>query len=299
MRCDLHVHSRASGRVNQPVLRHLGRESYSTPEQVYELARRRGMDLVTLSDHDTIEGALQLSGRPDSFISEEVTCVLGGGRVVHLGVLDLKPPDHEAIQARRADVEALFAYLAERGLPVVLNHAFAALTGRREVFDLDRVLPHVTHIEAPNGMMPGPVNAAAERLAGAEGLPLVGGSDAHALQSVARAWTEVPRARTREEFLEGIRSGLCLPRGRSGSYAALTRDVASVFAGGWRENASEALGGDLGALLRLGGLALLSPVLPLLPFVTLWKYVGERRFAAQLESARAGSSAAASEEQAA
>jgi predicted metal-dependent phosphoesterase TrpH len=287
MRCDLHVHTRASGWVNQPVLRHLGRESYSTPEQVYDVARRRGMDLVTLTDHDTIDGVLDLAGRPDTFLSEEVTCVLPPGRVVHLGVLDLRPSDHDAIQARRRDAEALFAYLAERALPVVLNHPFAALTGARDAGDLDRVLPGATHLEAPNGMMPQTVNAAGQRLAERAGLPTIGGSDAHAIHSVARAWTEVPGARTREEFLAGLRRGCTLARGRSGSYATLTRDVATVFAGGWRENGADALRGELGALVRLAGLALLSPILPLLPVITLWKHVGERRFAARLEKAHA------------
>src|SRR6185503_12063049 len=71
LRCDLHVHSRHSGPATLPLLGRLADECYSEPEQVYEQARRRGMDLVTLTDHDTIEGALRLAGRPDTFVSEE------------------------------------------------------------------------------------------------------------------------------------------------------------------------------------------------------------------------------------
>jgi predicted metal-dependent phosphoesterase TrpH len=48
LRCDLHVHCVHSGRVNLPLLRHFGNDSYSEPRAVYETARRRGMDLVTL-----------------------------------------------------------------------------------------------------------------------------------------------------------------------------------------------------------------------------------------------------------
>ena len=47
MRCDLHVHSRFSGRCTVPVLRRIVDECYAEPEQVYAQARRRGMDLVT------------------------------------------------------------------------------------------------------------------------------------------------------------------------------------------------------------------------------------------------------------
>jgi predicted metal-dependent phosphoesterase TrpH len=93
MRCDLHVHSTHSGPLDAPLLRHLGTESSSTPEEVYAAARRRGMHLVTLTDHDSIEGALRLAGRSDTFLSEELTAWIGG-REVHLGVLDLEERHH-------------------------------------------------------------------------------------------------------------------------------------------------------------------------------------------------------------
>jgi hypothetical protein len=71
MRCDLHVHTWYSGRAEVPVLEHVGRESYSHPLDVHDRARRRGMDLVTLTDNDTIEGALSLAHLPGTFVSEE------------------------------------------------------------------------------------------------------------------------------------------------------------------------------------------------------------------------------------
>jgi predicted metal-dependent phosphoesterase TrpH len=63
MRCDLHVHSWYSGRAEVPVLEHVGRECYSPPLEVHDRARRRGMDLVTLTDHDTIEGERRFGAR--------------------------------------------------------------------------------------------------------------------------------------------------------------------------------------------------------------------------------------------
>jgi len=80
MRCDLHVHSWFSGGAGVPVLDHLGRECYSNPLEVYERARLRGMDLVTLTDHDTVEGAMRLAHLPECFLSEELTLHLEGGR---------------------------------------------------------------------------------------------------------------------------------------------------------------------------------------------------------------------------
>jgi predicted metal-dependent phosphoesterase TrpH len=71
---DMHVHSTASERSKLGVQRSLRLpECATSPEEVYELAKRRGMDFVTLTDHDTIAGALALSHLPDTFVSEELT----------------------------------------------------------------------------------------------------------------------------------------------------------------------------------------------------------------------------------
>ncbi len=49
------------------------RECYNTPEGVYDTAKRRGMDLVTVTDHDRISGALAIADRPDVLVGCEVT----------------------------------------------------------------------------------------------------------------------------------------------------------------------------------------------------------------------------------
>jgi predicted metal-dependent phosphoesterase TrpH len=289
MRCDLHVHSKFSGDVNLPVLRHLGRECYSEPEEAHETARRRGMTLVTLTDHDTIDGALRLAGRPDFFVSEEVSCDLPGGRTLHLGVYDIEERHHGSLQARRGDPEAMFAFLAEEAVPFAINHLFSALTGPRQLADLHLALAAAPLVEAPNGMMPPATNAYAAAAGRAAGRALVGGSDAHALDSIASAFTVVPGAATREEFLAGLRQGRTLAQGNSGSYARLTRDVVRVFSGGYVENARDARRNPRAAL-RLLGLLAGFPVLALLPAVTALIYLRERAFAQhwQRQMERAG-----------
>ncbi len=102
MRCDLHLHSKYSGPLTLPILSRFVRECYSEPAAVYETALAHGMDLVTLTDHDSIEGALQLAGRPDFFVGEEVTCELPGGRELHLGVFDITEAHHATIQSPRS-----------------------------------------------------------------------------------------------------------------------------------------------------------------------------------------------------
>jgi predicted metal-dependent phosphoesterase TrpH len=279
MRCDLHVHTRYSGYVDLPVLEHLGRDSYSDPHEVYAVAKRRGMDLVTITDHDSIEGALLLAHLPDFIVGEEVTCVVPGGRNVHLNVWGIDEGQHEQIAARRRDADALFALLAEQRIPAAVNHLFSPLTGRRAVEDFHVALAGVGLIEAQNGMMPPATNEYARLVGKHLGLSTVGGSDAHTLARVGHTFTTVPRARNRDEFLAGLRAGLTVPAGGAGSYARLTADVARVVAAAYGEGGTEAWRRPWG-WTRIAAMTGLAPLLPLLPLVTLGLHVKERLMAA-------------------
>ena len=79
-RADLHCHSTASQVSKLGVQRALGLPECATPpEEVYALAKRRGMDFVTITDHDTIDGRRWSSPTaPDVFVSEELTAWFRG-----------------------------------------------------------------------------------------------------------------------------------------------------------------------------------------------------------------------------
>jgi predicted metal-dependent phosphoesterase TrpH len=278
LRCDLHVHSRHSGPATVPGLRHIVRECYAEPWEVRYAARERGMDLVTLTDHDSIAGALELAGLPDVFVSEEVTCQVPGGRELHLGVYDIKEAQHEALQARRNDLESLFAYAAEERIPVCVNHPFSALTGRREDRDLPLAFRGATHVEVRNGMMSALSNDYARAAGRRTRLAPCGGSDAHTLASVARAFTCVP-ANDRAEFLAGLRAGLTFPAGGAGTYARLTADVTRLAFLAGIDNLRQTLRGDRQALARLLALVSLAPFAVFLPVVTAAVYADEQLFA--------------------
>ena len=91
--CDLHVHSKFSRESGRWVLRSLkAPESFTPPELIYELAVKRGMDYVTITDINTIEGALSISRLPGTFISEEVRTFLPGTRAsIHILVFNITP----------------------------------------------------------------------------------------------------------------------------------------------------------------------------------------------------------------
>ena len=291
MRCDLHIHSWYSGKVDLPLLEHFGRECYSDPLEVHERALARGMDLVTLTDHDTIEGALRLAHLPDTFVSEEVTVRLEGGRRLHVNVFDVDERQHAEIQRRSFDPEALFAFLAEEDLPACVNHPFSALTGERAVADLRLPLRRLPLVEALNGAMPGRHNQKAASVGREAGVALVGGSDAHSLVHVARAYTRVPGARSKAQFLDGLRCGLTLPAGRSGGYARLTAEITRIVAAGYADTVRAILSGAPLAP-RVAVLTALLPLLPLIPLITLAVHAHELLFAARQARALEDASAA-------
>jgi predicted metal-dependent phosphoesterase TrpH len=208
-----------------PVMRHFCRESYNYPETVYESLKSQGMDLVTVTDHDSIDAVEALRSRPDFFLSEEVTCLLPGGSEIHVGVYDLNDRQHIEIQRRASDFLSLHAYLNEQELLYSANHIFSSLTGRRTAEDFQWFENAFPAVEARNGCMLERSNRAAANFARRCGKAPIGGSDAHAMMSAGSCWTEVKTARTKKEFLDGVRLGLAEVGGESGSFWKLTRDV--------------------------------------------------------------------------
>jgi len=228
MRCDLHVHSIASGMFTAPVLNRICRESYNDPAAVYNRLKQRGMSIVTVTDHDSIDAAEVLRRHPDFFLSEEVTVRMPSGTEMHLGVYGISERDHQEIQRRRTDFVSLLMYLNERKLFFTVNHVFSGLTGRREAEDFRWFESYVPAYETRNGQMCPESNAHAAKLAAKLGKIPVAGSDSHTLAGVGLTYTEVPGTRTVDEFFAGLRAGHGRIQGMHGSYSRLTADVYDI-----------------------------------------------------------------------
>ncbi len=220
-RADLHCHSTASQESKLGVQRAAGLPECATPpEEVYELAKRRGMDFVTITDHDTISGVLQIADRPDVFVSEELTANFRGEpQAVHVLCFGITPEDHEWLQANRGDVELCAAYMYERDIACALAHPYyhvgAPLTARHR-----RRLAQLFDVwEVRNGARARELNRpAATYVATLDGAG-VGGSDDHAGVDIGRTWTATPLARTPQEFLAHVRNGEVLAGGAQGGAA--------------------------------------------------------------------------------
>jgi glycosyltransferase involved in cell wall biosynthesis/predicted metal-dependent phosphoesterase TrpH len=220
-RVDMHCHSTASQVSKLGVQRALGLPECSTPPQeVYELAKRRGMDFVTITDHDTIDGVLQIADRSDVFVSEELTAHFRGEpQAVHVLCYGITPADHSWLQANSGDVELCAAYLHEREIACALAHPYynvgAPLTARhrRRLAELFGVW------ETRNGARARELNLPAATYVATRDSIGIGGSDDHAGVDIGRTFTAAPAAATPAEFLAHLRAGRVSAHGKQGSAA--------------------------------------------------------------------------------
>ena len=224
-RVDLHCHSTASAVSKLGVQRALGLPECATPpEEVYELAKRRGMDFVTITDHDTIDGALELAARhDDAFVSEELTAWFRGERqAVHILCWGITPEDHERLRDLSGDVEAVANELRERSIACALAHPFYAVEAPLMPRHRRRLAQLFPIWETRNGSRARELNAPAVVYIETHGGTGVGGSDDHSGVDIGRTFTETPAAPTWRTFLDHVVLGNATARGEQGSAAKWT-----------------------------------------------------------------------------
>ncbi len=230
MKIDLHVHSRFSTRPAAWVLKKIGTpESFTQPLQIYRIARRRGMNWVTISDHNRIEGALEIAHLPGTFVSEEVTTYFPeDGCKVHVLVLNITEAQHREIQKARENIFDLVCLLRAKKIFHVLAHPLYAVNDRLTPTHFEKLLLLFGCFEL-NGARNDESNACLqqllaslkpedmEKLADRHGLApwgpepwrkvIAGGSDDHSGLNIARTHTVVAGAGSVDELLEGIAAG--------------------------------------------------------------------------------------------
>ena len=240
-KCDLQVHSRFSNRPNEWILRRLGiPESYTQPRAVYEKAKAKGMDFVTITDHDTIEGGLEIAEHSDVFLSEEVTACFPDGVKFHLLVWDINENQHREIQAIKNDLLALVAYLGEKKIAHGVAHPLVGVDKNFSVKHFEKLLLLFRTFEGINGLRnplanevlqaclasltPEKIQELANRHnlvpIGAEPWQktLIGGSDDHGGLFIAQAYTETLQSvGSKAEFLKALYEGRVKPQGQGSS----------------------------------------------------------------------------------
>ena len=253
-RCDVHVHSRHSDRPSEWYLDRIGApESFTEPLEVYRLAKSRGMDFVTISDHDSIAGALDIAHLPGTFLSSEETVTFPeDGCDLHVLVLGVSEAQHRELQRLKRNLYDFRAYAIAEGIVHVVAHPLFRVNDRLTLEHLEKVLVLFRLFEGVNGTRDPRATtlfdavlsaltieqlvALAERHRLAvdfdPGEPpryaTTGGSDDHGGIYVATTWTETGEASSVEEYLSLLAAGRCRPGGEAGSSLKLARSFQTL-----------------------------------------------------------------------
>ncbi len=247
---DLHLHSRYSDRSAEWLLRRFDfPDSYSHPRELYRRLRRAGFTFFTLTDHNRIEGCLEVADEPGVFISEQVSARFPEDRCrVDLLVWGITEAQHREIQPLRDNLYDLQAYLAQANIAHAVAHPLYRLDDTFGPTHFERLLLLFRHFEGVNGLRdtllgetlshittrltPERLEALANRhnLASTHPEPwrkiLTGGSDDHGGFYPGVAWTQAAdHCPTPEAFLEQVRAGACTPQGRGGTPLALSHGM--------------------------------------------------------------------------
>jgi predicted metal-dependent phosphoesterase TrpH len=215
---DPHVHSEASYDGREPV------------ELILEQAEDIGLDAIAVTDHNAMEGSLEAVELAPSY---DVVAIPGvelstrHGHLLGLGITDMPEPGRPFPES--------VAAIRDRGGIAIVPHPFQRLrhgVKKRNITDCDA-------IEVYNSwLLTGVRNRRARTFATRRGFPGVAGSDAHRLETIGRAYTEIgfPAGVTRGEvdataIIEAIRDGATDVHGRR---AAIPRSVGHMMKAGGR-----------------------------------------------------------------
>lgn len=157
------------------------KDSLTSPQKLIETCRRRGIDRVVVTDHNTIAGALaaQKLDPERVIVGEEIMTTRG--ELLAAFVTEEVPPFLSPQEAIRR--------LKEQGAFISVSHPFDRLrSGAWKEEDLLEILPQVDAIEVFNSRCMNPrFNREAQAFARRHGVAGTVGSDAHAAFEVGRS----------------------------------------------------------------------------------------------------------------
>jgi len=189
IRVDLHSHSLFS------------KDSRSTLDEIIRAVPRSGLDVLALTDHDELAGALELKARAPFFVIPGEEIKTQHGEIIGLFL-------REWIQPGLSPLETI-ERIHEQGAIAYVPHPFDRVRGSRMDEDqLEAIVDQVDVIEVFNARNALPrFNRRALEYARAKGKLVGAGSDAHTVREYGAAYVEVPRFDNATTFLDALKQG--------------------------------------------------------------------------------------------
>ncbi len=190
LKIDLHVHTCYS------------RDSSITLKQLVSFAKKRGLDGVAVTDHNTVEGALKLKTR-DILVVPGIEVSTSNGHLLGINVTTPIPA--------KLGIEETIRLIHEAGGIAVAPHptAFYKSPPSRRVSSYDAV-EVMNASSVPFSVLTHYSRKFAEGL----GLPQTGGSDSHYAPEIGSAYTVVEADAAVDEIVSAIKKGNVYPMGR-------------------------------------------------------------------------------------
>jgi len=165
-------------------------------------ARRKGIDRLIITDHNTIVGARAAQTLDPELVIVGEEIMTTRGEILAAFVTEEVPPKLSPTETIRR--------LRDQGAFISVSHPFDRMrSGAWQEADLLAILPLVDAIEVYNSrcMFPG-FNRAAKRFAEEHNIPGTVGSDAHAAFEVGRSLLVLEQFESAEQMRKVIRRGI-------------------------------------------------------------------------------------------
>jgi predicted metal-dependent phosphoesterase TrpH len=162
-------------------------------------AKRKGLDRICITDHNTIDGALVAQEiDPDFVIVGEEILTSTGSEILAFFVQEWVPPGLPPAE--------IMDRLTAQGAVISVSHPFDR--HRNQPWDaglLASLVPGLDAVESFNARtIHAKDNEKAKAFASKHNLPTTAGSDAHTIMEIGAAYLEMPTFSTAEEFRAGL-----------------------------------------------------------------------------------------------
>lgn len=177
-----------------------------TPRRLIELCRKRGIQRLCITDHNTARGAFEMAALAPDLVIPGEEIMTSQGELLALFIEREVPPG--------LDPKETIGRLRKQGAVIAVPHPFDHhRSGGWCEEQLYAVLPLVDAVETFNSrsLLPS-MNRLATALAKDVGLPAIVGSDAHSYGEVGRATMRMPACVNAAQFLDNLSVAELCPR---------------------------------------------------------------------------------------
>lgn len=257
---DMHVHTRFSTEEFDLGVMKIIINMAGDPVSMYKKAKNLGMDFITFTDHNTIDGCLYLLEKmpcvDDFVISEEITTFDPKYKfVIHVNAYNITKLHHKRITKVRENFTKLINYLKEQDILYSYNHPYwnryydyiaTIPKPMQRVYELAK---NFQVIEGFNSFRLPKQNQMAKDMAQTLRLGIIAGSDCHG-GSIGRAYT-LAKANNIKEFLKEVKTGRTWTEGKDYSFKDFHQECTNIFYTNAKKIREEYPSKEIGAITSL------------------------------------------------